>query len=109
MTERYHGAINQDILDRELRMDILGRTEPYTTEPPENHSDGSTASYYELPEGATELQHLISYKNFNAQIGEIFRACYCYGQCSHSDKLREAKNIRFYADAEIERLENYGD
>lgn len=23
-------------------------------------SDGSTASYYELPEGATQLQHLIS-------------------------------------------------
>ena len=32
-------------------------------------SDGSTANYYELPEGATELQHLISYKNMNAQIG----------------------------------------
>ena len=38
-------------------------------------SDGSTASYYELPEGATELQHLISHRDMNAQIGEIFRAC----------------------------------
>ena len=37
-------------------------------------SDGSTASYYELPENATELQELISAKNMNAQIGEIFRA-----------------------------------
>ena len=68
-------------------------------------SDGSTASYYELPPDATELQHLISYKNMNAQIGEIFRASYRYGESSHSDQLRDAKKIRFYADAEIERLE----
>jgi len=71
-------------------------------------SDGSTASYYELPEGATELQDLISYLDLNAQLGEIFRACYRYGRASHSDKLRDAKKIRFYINAEIERLEKYG-
>ena len=68
-------------------------------------SDGSTASYYELPEGATELQHLISHRNQNGQIAEIFRACYRYGLVSHSDMLRDAKKIKFYAQAEIERLE----
>jgi|TARA_R110002153_G_scaffold57817_2_gene158802 hypothetical protein len=68
-------------------------------------SDGSTASYYQLPEGSTELQHLISGKNMNAQIGEIFRACYRYGEVSHSELLRDAKKIKFYAEAEIERLE----
>ena len=67
-------------------------------------SDGSTASYYELPAGAAELQDLISYKNMNAQIGEIFRACYRMGEASHSDELRDAKKIKFYIDAEIERL-----
>jgi hypothetical protein len=71
-------------------------------------SDGSTASYYELPEGATELQHLISYKNMNAQMGEIFRAAYRYGEVEHSEMIRDAKKIRFYIDAEIERLERYG-
>ena len=69
-------------------------------------SDGSTASYYELPEGATELQDLISYRDMNAQIGEIFRACYRYGQASHSDRLRDAKKMKFYAEAEIARIEN---
>lgn len=69
-------------------------------------SDGSTASYYELPEGATELQHLISHRDMNAQIGEIFRACYRYGQAPHSPRLRDAKKIQFYINAEIERLEN---
>jgi len=68
-------------------------------------SDGSTADYYVLPEGATQLQDLISHRNMNAQIGEITRACYRYGMASHSDMLRDAKKIRFYAQAEVERLE----
>ena len=72
-------------------------------------SDGSTASYYQLPEGASELQDLISYRNMNAQLGEIFRACYRYGLASHSDQLRDAKKIAFYAAAEIARLEKYGE
>jgi len=68
-------------------------------------SDGSTASYYELPKNVSELQHLISHRDMNAQIGEIFRSCYRYGIASHSDQLRDAKKIRFYINAEIERLE----
>ena len=67
-------------------------------------SDGSTASYYELPVEATELQDLISHKDMNAQIVEIFRSCYRYGQASHSDQLRDAKKIKFYIEAEIDRL-----
>ena len=67
-------------------------------------SDGSTASYYELPDGAAELQDLISHKNMNAQVGEIFRAAYRYGESSHSNELRDAKKIKFYIDAEIKRL-----
>ena len=72
-------------------------------------SDGSSASYYELPDGAEELQDLISYRDMNSQIGEIFRACYRYGQVAHSPKLRDAKKILFYAEAEVARLELYGD
>jgi hypothetical protein len=70
-------------------------------------SDGSTASYYELPANAKELQDLISYKDMNGQIAEIFRACYRYGEVEHSPKLRDAKKIRFYIEAEIKRLEAY--
>lgn len=70
-----------------------------------NVSDGSTASYYQLPEGATELQHLISDRNMNAQDGEMFRAIYRKGRASHSDELRDAKKVLFYAQAEVERLE----
>ena len=68
-------------------------------------SDGSTASYYQLPPRARELQDLISFRNMNAQIGEIFRACYRMGRASHSDCLRDARKILFYAQAEVARLE----
>ncbi len=71
-------------------------------------SDGSTADYYVLPPRCKQLQDLISYLNLNAQMGEIFRTCYRYGKVSHSDKLRDAKKIQFYINAEIKRLESYG-
>jgi primase-polymerase (primpol)-like protein len=69
-------------------------------------SDGSTASYYVLPKDSSELQDLISAKNMNAQVGEIFRECYRYGQASHSDEIRGIKKILFYANAELKRLQN---
>ena len=72
-------------------------------------SDGSTASYYELPQGATELQDLISHRNMNAQMGEIFRECYRYGRASHCDEVRGIKKIIFYAKAELKRLEQLED
>ena len=72
-------------------------------------SDGSTASYYELPKDCKELQDLISYRGMNAQVGEIFRACFRYGKVAHSEKLRDAKKMLFYAKAEVERLEKYGE
>lgn len=68
-------------------------------------SDGSSADYYKLPEGATQLQELISHCDMNAQMGEIFRATYRYGRASHSDRMRDAKKIKFYIEAELARLE----
>lgn len=70
-------------------------------------SDGSTASYYQLPDESKELQDLISYKNMNGQIAEIFRECYRYGESSHSDEIRGIKKIIYYANAELARLEKY--
>lgn len=74
-----------------------------------SRSDGSTADYYELPKGCTELQDLISYRNLNAQDGEIFRAIYRKGLASHSDTLRDARKVLFYAGAEVKRLEKLVD
>ena len=70
-------------------------------------SNGLTASYYELPQDAAELQDLISYKNMNAQVGESFRSLYRYGESSHSDKLRDCRKVIFYMQAEETRLLKY--
>lgn len=67
-------------------------------------SDGSTASYYELPEGATELQHLISHRNMNHAIGSIFSLCYDHSKNAHSS-IETAIEIRRMAEFEIKRLE----
>lgn len=42
-------------------------------------SDGSSAGYYDFPTTGGTLQDLVSYRNMNAQIGEIFRLCYIFG------------------------------
>lgn len=100
------------VYDSEGRLNIVCAkdlscvAEPTLEEGLPSKSDGSTASYYQLPKGCTELQDLISYKDMNAQIGEIMRACYRYGEVQHSEKIRDAKKIKFYAEAEIKRLEN---
>lgn len=72
-------------------------------------SNGTTASYYDLPSGATQLQDLISYRNMNAQDGEMFRSLYRKGLASHSDELRDARKVLYYAKAEVERLEKFGE
>ena len=71
-------------------------------------SDGSSADYYKLPAEAAQIQDLISYRDMNSQIGEIFRACYRYGQDHHSTKLRDINKVIFYAQAERDRLLKYG-
>jgi len=70
-------------------------------------SDGLTADYYKLPEGATELKHLIWFKNMNAQVGEIFRSAYRLNDCPHSDVIRNLNKIVAYAEQELERLKKY--
>jgi len=68
-------------------------------------SDGSTASYYDLPAGAQRLGDLIAYRNMNHSDGEMFCALYRKGLASHSDALRDARKVLFYAHAEVKRLE----
>jgi len=102
-------------------------------QPKKEVSDGSSANYYTIPFSAItneqalvklgipalsarmllkhtfQVQDLISYKNMNAQIGEIFRAALRYGEVGHSSKLRDAKKMEAYAKFEQERLDKYGE
>jgi len=96
----------QSMIKSELKATTTPRTQAAPFASAYGKSDGSTADYYQLPKGATQLQDLISDRNMNAQLGEIFRAAYRFGMAAHSDQLRDAKKIKFYIEAEIKRLEN---
>lgn len=102
---------NDDSIICQIDDDMKAQMSPYLLgyKPPEMKiSDGSTASYYELPPGATELKHLIWFKNMNAQVGEIFRSAYRLNDCPHSDAIRNLNKIIAYAEQEKERLMTYG-
>jgi hypothetical protein len=62
-----------------------------------------------IDSNSTQLQQVISELNLNAQTGEMFRALYRYGRCPHSPRERDLKKIIFYAQAELDRLEKYGE
>lgn len=94
-----------DTSSRRLLVENLIKLEQDSKTEISGKSDGLHADYYTLPKNATQLQDLISHRNMNAQIGEIFRECYRYGLASHSDELRGINKIFFYAKAEKERLE----
>lgn len=66
---------------------------------------GSTPSQYSLPPGAKELQDLIEHRNMNFAQGNIFKAQYRRGTCSHSDELRDARKTLWFAQREVDRLE----
>lgn len=66
-------------------------------------SDGSTASYYELPSFALELADLIRYKNMNGSQAEMFRALYRGAEAAHSDERRQARKLFAYAIDEMVR------
>lgn len=73
------------------------------------NNDGSNANttHYNLPPDATEVKHLIWYKNMNAQVGEIFRAVWRLGTAGHSSKERDLRKIIAYAEQELERMKKY--
>ena len=70
-------------------------------------NDGGSAEYYELPEGVTELQDLIEYRNMNFAVATIFKAAYrMEADGHHSDPLRDMRKVKWFAEREIKRLEN---
>jgi hypothetical protein len=60
-------------------------------------SDGGKTSYYQLPEGATELNDLIEAKGMGFALGNIFKACYRMGEKDGADVLYDLNKIVFFA------------
>lgn len=73
------------------------------TEKPEKiRSDGGSTAYYTLPDHATELRHLVSFKGMSFARGNIFKAAYRLGQKDGTDTLYDLHKMRFFVDELIE-------
>lgn len=61
-------------------------------------SDGGSTSYYELPTNATELNDLIEYKNMSFALGNIFKACYRFGEKDAASRMYDLNKIIYFAE-----------
>ena len=73
-------------------------------------SDGGSTSYYHLPEGATELNDLIEHKSMSFALGNIFKACYRFGEKDGASRIYDLNKIIYFAERlrslEQKKLEN---
>lgn len=61
-------------------------------------SDGGKTSYYELPKGATELNDLIEHKHMSFALGNIFKACYRFGEKAAAKRIYDLNKIIYFAE-----------
>lgn len=61
-------------------------------------SDGGSTSYYELPAGATELNDLIEHKGMSFALGNIFKACYRFGEKDAASRMYDLNKIIYFAE-----------
>ena len=84
---------------------MRAHTPPFDDVDEGTKSDGWSTDYYEIPEGSTELHHLIEHKNMNFAVGNIFKACYRMGEKAGYDALYDLNKIIWYAEREKARIE----
>lgn len=87
--------------------DQTDKVSPLNSQVGGNHkNDGGSADYYKLPPNAKELQDLIEAKNMNFAVGNIFKAAYRMDEeGTLSNKARDLRKIRWFADRELKRIE----
>jgi len=87
--------------EREIASTIDGASVPDTFDPclPSTvTSDGGSTSYYELPEDASELNDLIEHKGMSFALGNIFKACYRFGEKDAASRMYDLNKIIFFAE-----------
>lgn len=61
-------------------------------------SDGGSTDYYRLPKGATELNDLIEHKGMSFALGNIFKACYRFGEKDAASRMYDLNKIIYFAE-----------
>lgn len=59
-------------------------------------SNGGSTSYYDIPLNAKDLQDLIEYKNMGFSLGNIFKACYRFGEKEGNELEYEIRKMEFF-------------
>lgn len=60
-------------------------------------SDGGSTAYYNIPDGAAELNDLIEHKEMGFALGNIFKACYRLGEKAGADLEYDIQKIIYFA------------
>lgn len=60
-------------------------------------SNGGSTSYYQLPEGAQELNDLIEHKGMGFALGNIFKACWRLGEKDGTDVEYDINKMIYFA------------
>jgi hypothetical protein len=60
-------------------------------------SDGGATGYYDFPAGFTTLNDLIEYKNMPFWLGNIFKACFRFGEKDAATKEYDLNKIIYFA------------
>lgn len=68
-------------------------------------SDGGSTAYYELPRWASELRHLMEYKQMTPDQANIFKAAYRLGEKQGTGLEYDLNKIVFFANCMLERLD----
>lgn len=79
-------------------MDMTPQRLTADPEPQPIKSDGGPTAYYELPDHATELRHLISYKGMSFARGNLFKACYRLGEKHGTDIDYDLNKMQLFID-----------
>lgn len=66
--------------------------------------EGWSTNYYELPEGAKEIQDLIEYREMNFSVANIFKAAYRMGHKKGTSRAYDLNKIIWFAKRELARL-----
>ena len=103
--------VYESIMERNMKIScpVCERPEPYckcyiNKIKSDAINNGGSTNYYDLPPLAKDLQDLIEHKNMDFAIGNIFKACYRLGECSHSDALRDVNKIIWFAERKKQQL-----
>ncbi|TCV62316.1 DUF3310 domain-containing protein [Neorhizobium sp. S3-V5DH] len=68
-------------------------------------SDGGSSSYYNIPSFAVDLGDLIEFKKMSFNFGNIFKACYRFGEKDGTSKRYDLKKIIYFAERELAILD----